>query len=710
MTALEVEFLHFYPPENAKEHHTERFEVVHNDPPNPVLRRGQEFYLAIRFNHRGYRDDVDIVRLVFSYGDYPNPIKGTSGVALLTGREIYTGDRTQWDVRVKGCDGTILTVEVLSPVNAPVGAWKLKIETSLTTSQSGDFRTYDYSEPIFLLFNPWLKADTVYMPDELQLGEYILNDIGKIWVGPMGSCRGREWVFGQFDAIVLPAIMMVLERTKLPGEVFADPIRITRALSKLVNSNDDQGILRGRWDGEYDDGTAPAAWTGSVPILEQYLNSGVEVLYGQCWVFAGVLTTICRALGIPSRVVSNLVSAHDANASLTVDRYYSSANEELPFDPHNPEGGEDSIWNYHVWNDVWMSRPDLPIGYGGWQAVDATPQETSDGVYQCGPSSLEAIRRGQVGLRYDVPFLLASVNADLIRWKQDASSVLGYTKMDCNKYHIGRQILTKQPFIFDPQGDTDKEDITYSYKSEEGTETERLTLYNAVQGTARAKRFYDLPDAATSQVSFELKELDKVNLGQNFAIAVELKNQSNEVKRIQAALSASSIFYNGVKAHLIKRETGVFVLQPYQVENLRLIIKPEEYIDKLVEYCIIKIFAMMTVMETRQSWAGEDDFQITKPTLNIYVPKNAVVGLSTKMSFQFKNPLKKTLTNCSFLFECPGITKNTKLSYRNVGPEEEARIEHLFTPIQSGEFKVIATFKSKELIDITGNDTIEIFE
>ena len=27
-----------------------------------------------------------------------------------------------------------------------------------------------------------------------------------------------------------------------------------------------------------------------------------------------------------------------------------------------------------------MARPDLKDGYSGWQAVDATPQETSDGV------------------------------------------------------------------------------------------------------------------------------------------------------------------------------------------------------------------------------------------------------------------------------------------------------------------------------------------
>lgn len=60
-------------------------------------------------------------------------------------------------------------------------------------------------------------------------------------------------------------------------------------------------------------------------------------------------------------MVSNLVSAHDANSSLTVDKYYTETMEELDFDPNNPKGA-DSIWNYHVWNDVWMARPDLPPG------------------------------------------------------------------------------------------------------------------------------------------------------------------------------------------------------------------------------------------------------------------------------------------------------------------------------------------------------------
>ena len=55
-------------------------------------------------------------------------------------------------------------------------------------------------------------------------------------------------------------------------------------------------FLVGRWDENYSDGTPPFEWTGSVAILEEYMKNGgkTPVKYGQCWVFAGLTTTICR--------------------------------------------------------------------------------------------------------------------------------------------------------------------------------------------------------------------------------------------------------------------------------------------------------------------------------------------------------------------------------------------------------------------------------
>lgn len=82
---------------------------------------------------------------------------------------------------------------------------------------------------------------------------------------------------------------------------------------------------------------------------------------------------MCRTLGLPARSLCNYVSAHDTDASLSIDRFFDKNNEAI-------KGvGDDSIWNFHCWVECWMSRKDLKPGYGGWQVIDGTPQETSGG-------------------------------------------------------------------------------------------------------------------------------------------------------------------------------------------------------------------------------------------------------------------------------------------------------------------------------------------
>ena len=89
----------------------------------------------------------------------------------------------------------------------------------------------------------------------------------------------------------------------------------------MVNYNDDDGVMMGKWGAPYDDGTAPWDWNGSVAVLRKYMESGGQpVKYGQCWVFSALVVTVCRALGLPCRSVTNYVSAHDTNRSLTIDR------------------------------------------------------------------------------------------------------------------------------------------------------------------------------------------------------------------------------------------------------------------------------------------------------------------------------------------------------------------------------------------------------
>ncbi|CAL8237936.1 unnamed protein product [Lota lota] len=88
-----------------------------------------------------------------------------------------------------------------------------------------------------------------------------------------------------------------------------------------------------------------------------------------------------------------------------------------------------------------MSRPDLPNGMGGWQVVDATPQETSQGTFRCGPTSLAALRSGQVYLPYDGPFVFAEVNSDKIYWQRNLDGT--FRQIHNEKHVVGHHISTK---------------------------------------------------------------------------------------------------------------------------------------------------------------------------------------------------------------------------------------------------------------------------
>ncbi|KAJ8717662.1 hypothetical protein PYW07_005592 [Mythimna separata] len=707
MEPLQVDVVHFYPRENAQPHNTVKYEVVNDEnPTTTIVRRGQPFSGVVRFT-RPFDEANDIVQLVFSIGDKPS--METMGKMFIR-RDVAT-DKHSWTAQLLDIqEGNTLSFKVSSPVTAPVGAWVLRVITWQRGSQERAY--YDFDQDIYILFNPWNPDDQTFMEDKALLQEYVLNDVGKVWVGPIKTTRGKPWLYGQFDAVVLPACMFMLDRAEVPFNHRGDPVKMTRAISRIVNSNDDGGVLVGRWDGVYDDGTAPSEWTGSVDILAQFLETQEPVSYGQCWVFAGVVTAVCRALGIPSRVVSNLVSAHDANSTLTVDKYYSETMEELGYDPSNEEPAQtDSIWNYHVWNDVWMARPDLTAGYGGWQAIDATPQETSKGMYQCGPAPLEAIKQGVIGMNYDVEFMLASVNADLMRWRIDSNEETGYAMVDSNTYHIGRMVLTKKPYVFDPNGDEDREDITEQYKFREGTASERLALMNGVRFSERAKRYYSVASTLQNDITFKLRDVDTVPIGKDFRVTVDIENTSGEGRNIKASLSTNSVFYNGVRASVVKKVEGKMFVGPGKKEQISILVKSDDYLPKLVEYCNMKISAMAIVDETKQSWADDDDFQVLKPNINIKFNEDLILDTPAVAYLSFTNPLDRKLTGCEFRLTSSGILGRTlKLQASDAEPLAPVTAELPIQPNKVGKINFVATFKSVELKDISGAATAEVFE
>lgn len=96
-----------------------------------------------------------------------------------------------------------------------------------------------------------------------------------------------------------------------------------------------------------------------------------------------------------------------------------------------------------MWNETWMTRPDLPPGFDGWQAVDATPQEESPqgGGYRTGPASLKAIKEGN-SVPFDTNFIIAEVGSVL-----KSTAIINLFQRAC-KYSVPTCALLCWPTFF----------------------------------------------------------------------------------------------------------------------------------------------------------------------------------------------------------------------------------------------------------------------
>ena len=78
---------------------------------------------------------------------------------------------------------------------------------------------------------------------------------------------------------------------------------------------------------------------------------------------------VFRALGIPCRCVTGYVAGRDPDSSLILEKLHKD----------DDDAAKMKIWNFHVWNEVWMRRDDLiDSSYGGWQAVDSASGKGTD--------------------------------------------------------------------------------------------------------------------------------------------------------------------------------------------------------------------------------------------------------------------------------------------------------------------------------------------
>ncbi|NWH76097.1 TGM4 glutamyltransferase, partial [Piaya cayana] len=702
-TDLKVTGIDFFKSKNSLLHHTDAYNIE-----NLVVRRGQAFQMQVTLSRE--LKSSDKLSLRFGIGEKPMKNRGT----LMSLNPKKEQDANGWLISVIKINGKECVLSVTSSPGAPVGKYTLNVKTGTNIYQPPN-------NAIYLLFNPWCKDDVVFLANEEQRKEYVLNDTGYIYVGSAHSIYGKPWNFGQFEDSILDTCMYLLDKSKIKLSERRDPVPVTRAMSALVNANDDSGVLLGNWSGNYSNGTSPTDWLGSVLILQEYYKTKQPVLYGQCWVFAGVLTTVMRCLGIPSRCVTNFNSAHDTNNNLTVDIYLNASGEPLT------SMSFDSVWNFHVWNDVWMKRTDLPAGFDGWQAIDSTPQEQSEGIFRCGPCPVKAVRDGDVYLPFDSRFVYSEVNADEVYWVvKEVNGKKKYTKVGTDTKSIGVNISTKAV------GQNKREDITAEYKFPEGSKQERSSMEKATsfinppRPVPRARNALAGPreeagskpvvqqDAITkSGLHLEISNKAALYPGSPLELAITVKTSASGSWTINLLSSCQLQCYTGKIEANLGRIKETVKLEGKSERQIPLKIEPDAYMKVLAsaeDELLIQVIAIAEVQDTDDKLTKEVVMGFEYPPITVQMPETAKLNQDFTCAFIFKNKLNTTLDKCKLLVEGLGLFKMAAFDEGDIQPGKIIKSEIICTPTRLGEKKIVAKLISNVIKTISVEKTITIIE
>ncbi|KAM7388565.1 hypothetical protein PAMP_024732 [Pampus punctatissimus] len=661
--------------QNRLEHHTNLYQSD-----DFIIRRGQNFLMWITLS-RPFDPKTDKLHLELKTGPMPTVSKGTHVIITLVER-LENG---RWEAAVVEQKDKRIKLSVNSSPTAVIGRYKLLVETNSPNGKVTS--THDPANDIYMLFNPWCEDDAVFMDAENERKEYVLNDVGRIYYGTQNQIGVRTWNYGQFDDGILDACLFLLEKSMTPPSGWGDAVNVVRIISAMINSPNDRGVLEGNWSGDYSGGSSPTIWSGSLEILKEYhKNNGTPVKYGQCWVFAGVFTTVLRCFGVPSRTVSNFNSAHDTDVSLTTDIYLDENLDPIEY------LNADSIWNFHVWTDCWMARPDLPPGMGGWQAVDATPQETSQGTFRCGPASLAAIRNGQVYLKHDAAFVFAEVNSDKIYWQRNLDGT--FTQIYSEKRSVGHFISTKAV------GSDERNDITHLYKHPEGTEEERISVETACLYGSKSNAY---PSATAEDVSVEVS-MDGLGpkMGGDADLTITLRNSSLENRTVFLHSQAAVMYYTGVHKTTVRKDKTEVEMLPNEVNILEWTLEYKDYKDQLVDQTALMLTLSGRVKETQQVLATQFSFRLRTPDLILKSIGNAVVGQKMAVEISFTNPLPQVLKAVIFHVEGLGLLTAQKINHGDISSHASVSLTEYFVPTLPGPRKLLASLDCKQLTQVHG--------
>ncbi|XP_011796517.1 PREDICTED: erythrocyte membrane protein band 4.2 isoform X1 [Colobus angolensis palliatus] len=659
LDALGIKSCDFQAARNNEEHHTKAFSSQ-----RLFVRRGQPFTVILHFRApvRAFLPALKKVALIAQTGEQPSKVNRTEATFPVSS----LGDRKSWSAAVEERDAQSWTISVTTPADAVIGCYSLLLQVSGRKPRLlGRFT---------LLFNPWSREDAVFLKNEAQRTEYLLNQNGLIYLGTADCIQAESWDFGQFEGDVIDLSLRLLSEDK-QVEKWSQPVHVARVLGALLHYLKEKRVLPTPQTQTTQEGALLNKRRGSVPILRQWLTGqGRPVYDGQAWVLAAVACTVLRCLGIPARVVTTFASAQGTGGRLLVDEYY---NEE---GLQNGEGQRGRIWIFQTATECWMTRPALPPGYDGWQILHSSAPNGGGVLGFCDLVPVRAVKEGTLRLTPAVSDLFAAINASCVVWKCCEDGKLELT--DSNTKYVGNNISTKGV------GSDRCEDITQNYKYPEGSLQEKEVLERVEKEKMKHGKDNGIhpPRLETANPLYLLlKAPSSLPLRGDTQISVTLVNHSEQETAVLLAIGVQAVHYNGVLAAELWRKKLHLMLSANLEKTITIGLFFSNFERNPPENTFLRLTAMATHSESSLSCFAQEDIAICRPHLAIKMPEKAEQYQPLTVSVSIQNSLDAPMEDCVISILGRGLIHRER-SYRfgSVWPENTMCTNFQFTPTHVG--------------------------
>jgi hypothetical protein len=301
--------------------------------------------------------------------------------------------------------GEISNTTINFSINLPRDAWIGKYKLRCKKTTDANWKETDF---FYIIFNPFhgsvLQNGTYYYDQDVYSTNVSLTPsevdtyVNSNEIRYYSSNYGENWnalsiLSGHYSQIAFNTLIKRYEGYNNVVDI-AKKISVETRKNYPNPNHDAIGILFGRWVPPYTCDALPGIpencgvhlpWNWpDIKMIFQYYQQNGGAYFGQCFTFASLATSQLRAIGVPSRPITNAGDGVDGYPHPEYDYKVKQDDSDGTY--------EDSRWNFHVWTELWI--PHYHNGsYFGWTAIDPTKEyqhrESSD---YCGPAPVVRIK------------------------------------------------------------------------------------------------------------------------------------------------------------------------------------------------------------------------------------------------------------------------------------------------------------------------------